>query len=85
MQWNMQRNLSRTLATAIVFLGLAASPLAAMEPRACLTRPEQQAAVAAKQAVPLAAAFKAVHGRARQVVRARQNMQETRGGPGQHG
>ena len=64
--------MSRNLATAIVLLGLAASPLAAADQHACLTRAEQQAAVSGGQAIPLAAAIKAAraHSRARQVVRA---------------
>jgi hypothetical protein len=65
-------SMPRTLATAVLLLGLAASPLAAMEQHVCLTRAEQQAAVSAGQAITLAAAIKAAraHSRARQVVRA---------------
>jgi len=61
-----------TLATAILLLGLSASPLIAADPQACLTRAEQQAAVAGGQAVPLGDAIRAVRGRVRgrQVVRA---------------
>jgi uncharacterized membrane protein YkoI len=64
--------MSRTLATAIVLLSLAASPLAAADQHICLTRAEQQAAVSGGQAVSLADAIKAAraHSRARQVVRA---------------
>jgi uncharacterized membrane protein YkoI len=62
----------RALATAILLLGLSASPLLAADRQACLTRDEQQAAVAGGQAVPLADAIKAVRGRGRgrQVVQA---------------
>lgn len=68
----MSRAMPRTLTTAILLLGLAASPLAAMEPQACLTRAEQQLAVSGGQAISLAAAIKAAraHSRVRQVVRA---------------
>ena len=64
--------MSRKLATAIVLLGLAASPLFAADQHACLTRDEQQAAVSGGQAIPLAAAIQAAraHSRVRQVVRA---------------
>ena len=69
-----------TLATAIVLLSLAASPLAAADEHACLTRAEQQGAVSGGQAIPLAAAIKAAnaHSRVRQVVRA-QLCRETKG------
>ena len=68
------------LATATLLLGLAASPLAAMEQNVCLTRAEQQAAVSGGQAVSLADAIKAAraHSLVRQVVRA-QLCRETKG------
>jgi uncharacterized membrane protein YkoI len=68
----MIRIMSSTLATAILLLGLSASPLFAADEGACLSRDERQAAVAGGQAVPLANAIKAVRGqgRGRQVVRA---------------
>jgi uncharacterized membrane protein YkoI len=68
----MSRTRTRTLAPAILLLSLAASPLFAADQPACLSRDEQQAAVAGGQAVPLADAIKAVRGggRGRQVVRA---------------
>ena len=64
--------MSRKLATAVILLSLAASPLAAVEQHVCLSRAEQQAAVSGGQAVSLADAIKAAraHSRARQVVRA---------------
>ena len=64
--------MSRQLATAILPLSLAASPLAAADQHVCLTRDEQQAAVSGGQAIPLAAAIRAAraHSRVRQVVRA---------------
>jgi uncharacterized membrane protein YkoI len=60
------------LATAMLLLGLAASPLAAADQHVCLTRAEQQAAVSGGQAISLAAAITAAraHSRVRQVVRA---------------
>ena len=68
----MSRVMTYTLAITILLLSLAASPLAAADQHACLTRAEQQLAVNGGQAIPLAAAIKAVraHSRARQVVRA---------------
>jgi uncharacterized membrane protein YkoI len=61
----------RTIA-AVVLLGLAAAPLAAADQQACLTRDERRAAVSGGQAVPLAAAIKAVRrgSQGRQVLRA---------------
>ena len=70
----------RTLATAILLLGLAASPLAAADQHVCLSRAEQQAAVSRGQAVSLADAIKAAraHARGRQVLRA-QLCQDVKG------
>ena len=61
--------MSHTLATAVLLLGLSA-PLVAMEQHDCLSRDEQQAAVSAGKAVPLAAALKTMRSRRGQVVRA---------------
>ena len=59
-----------TLTTAVVVAALFAPPLYAADRQACLSRDEQQSAVTAGKALPLASAVKAVQGRGRQVVRA---------------
>lgn len=62
----------RTLAATCVLLGLSVAPLMAASDGVCLSRDEQRAAVEGGQAVPLAAAIRAVSGQGtgRQVVRA---------------
>ena len=63
------------LLPAAVLLGLLAVPAFASDPpdRACLTKTEQRAAVAAHKAIPLAQAVKSLreHGHWAEVVRAR--------------
>ncbi len=62
----------RAIATTCVLLGLNVAPLLAANDTVCLSREEQRAAVEGGQAVPLAAAIRAVSGQGagRQVVRA---------------
>jgi uncharacterized membrane protein YkoI len=60
----------RVLTIAAVLAILSASPVHATDQQACLSRDEQQSAVMAGKALPLASAVKAVQGRGRQVVRA---------------
>ena len=63
------------LLTAALLLGLLAGPAFAVDSpdRACLTKTEQRAAVAAHKAIPLAQAIKSLreHGQRAEVVRAR--------------
>jgi uncharacterized membrane protein YkoI len=68
----------RKLAISLFLLGLAASPLAAANDQACLSRDQQRAAVEGGRAVPLATAIRAVNGQipGRQVVRAQLCRQE---------